>query len=438
MSLGRIIKNLRIARDLSRDQLVGEEYSNSHIASVEQGVKRPSVQMLCYVADRLEVPLWSLAEELLGEYDVPTAELLDLARELTERDQLQEAMVVLDVATQHEDSVSDSRRVDAAKVEAEVEFRRGNHRRALEIYHRYRRIVEDIGCDAEVAEAYYRIGCVQFSCGNYRDALHWLYLAATRIYPVRGHYRCLSKSILRVYGQALLANEQPELGRKAFEHLLEVSDKGEVNYVLARYGAGLCALECAQHRDACRHLERAVCAIEKHSLPLQGAAVSARLHLGRGLMLNGEYSEALDQLDRSYSLQPRMQTVNVALQCLLKSSRLTEADVSTWFERVTDDLWSAASDEQRSLYRCLRAEIASERGCPRRALDEAVCAREYAPEDHLSLRLRTLSIQLRAAVRRGSHDICREIAEELREVSAGEITSQKADQLWEDCGWTTW
>ncbi|MDQ5824416.1 MAG: tetratricopeptide repeat protein [Chloroflexota bacterium] len=60
--LGRRIRHLRIRRNLTQQDLAGEDYSKSYISAIEQGKTRPSLEALQRIAARLQTPASTLLD----------------------------------------------------------------------------------------------------------------------------------------------------------------------------------------------------------------------------------------------------------------------------------------------------------------------------------------------------------------------------------------
>lgn len=61
-TLGERIKQVRLSRAMTQQQLAGEDYSKSYISAIEQGRTRPSLDALHRLAARLEVPVGQLLD----------------------------------------------------------------------------------------------------------------------------------------------------------------------------------------------------------------------------------------------------------------------------------------------------------------------------------------------------------------------------------------
>jgi tetratricopeptide (TPR) repeat protein len=61
-TLGQRIRQIRIRRGLTQQDLAGEDYSKSYISAIEQGKTRPSLKALQRIAARLEVPAGTLLD----------------------------------------------------------------------------------------------------------------------------------------------------------------------------------------------------------------------------------------------------------------------------------------------------------------------------------------------------------------------------------------
>ncbi len=60
--LGRRIRQLRIRRNLTQQDLAAEDYSKSYISAIEQGKTRPSLEALQRIASRLQIPASTLLD----------------------------------------------------------------------------------------------------------------------------------------------------------------------------------------------------------------------------------------------------------------------------------------------------------------------------------------------------------------------------------------
>lgn len=63
MSLGEKIREARLASNLSQRELCGERITRNMLSQIEHGTAKPSMQTLCYLAERLGRPLSYFLEE---------------------------------------------------------------------------------------------------------------------------------------------------------------------------------------------------------------------------------------------------------------------------------------------------------------------------------------------------------------------------------------
>src|SRR5256885_8711552 len=61
-ALGQRIRQLRIRKGMTQQDLAGDDYSKSYISAIEQGKTRPSLEALQRMASRLEVPAGMLLD----------------------------------------------------------------------------------------------------------------------------------------------------------------------------------------------------------------------------------------------------------------------------------------------------------------------------------------------------------------------------------------
>src|SRR5689334_7113817 len=64
-TLGRAIRDRRRARGLTQSQL-GHRLTKGYVSEVERGHSLPSLRALAFIADRLDVPVGELLEEVKG------------------------------------------------------------------------------------------------------------------------------------------------------------------------------------------------------------------------------------------------------------------------------------------------------------------------------------------------------------------------------------
>ena len=71
--LGRRIRQLRIRRNLTQQDLAGEDYSKSYISAIEQGKTRPSLEALQRIAARLQTPASTLLDPNAADLQISEA-----------------------------------------------------------------------------------------------------------------------------------------------------------------------------------------------------------------------------------------------------------------------------------------------------------------------------------------------------------------------------
>ncbi|HEY0069230.1 MAG TPA: helix-turn-helix domain-containing protein [Chloroflexia bacterium] len=69
--LGRRIRQLRIRRNLTQQDLAADDYSKSYISAIEQGKTRPSLEALQRIASRLQIPASTLLDPNAADLQVP-------------------------------------------------------------------------------------------------------------------------------------------------------------------------------------------------------------------------------------------------------------------------------------------------------------------------------------------------------------------------------
>ena len=67
MNIGEKIKNLRMSKMMTQQELAGEHITRNMLSRIENGFALPSMQTLLYISDKLGVPAgFLLAEGIAG------------------------------------------------------------------------------------------------------------------------------------------------------------------------------------------------------------------------------------------------------------------------------------------------------------------------------------------------------------------------------------
>lgn len=57
VNIGNRIKEIRLQKNLTQNELCGTELTRNHLSLIESGKSLPSVKTICYIADRLDIPV---------------------------------------------------------------------------------------------------------------------------------------------------------------------------------------------------------------------------------------------------------------------------------------------------------------------------------------------------------------------------------------------
>ncbi len=400
MNLGRVLKNLRIARGLTRQDIVNGRYSVSHLAAVEQGVKRPSVDMVDYLTSRLEFPLVQLCEEILEE-DYPALELIRLSMMLSEREHSDHALTVLSRVSEREKAPESPYRAEILEAHAEIELTRGDTRRARELYDEARRARERGGNDRLIGRAYYNVGRVEYERGDFQEAHHWFFLAWDRIDSTCAEHAQLCRDVLLLYGNTLLQLGQYRTSRLMYERLLSLagdSMEGSRCYVLANWGLGRCLLELENYSESLTCLSRA--AELARSLPDGEVPRAAILtDLGVAVREQGDLEGARALLEEAVQYRTeacRLRCINELLECLLRAG-VSPDEADGWRSLVDPEALEGAPPSDVAAHHLMEARISERRGDHRSAQALAMRAYETAPETSAALRNKALGVVLAIA-----------------------------------------
>lgn len=404
MNLGRVLKNLRIARGLTRQDMVNERYSVSHLAAVEQGVKRPSVDMVDYLTSQLEFPLEQLCEEILEE-DYPTLELIRLSLMLSRRGRGDHALAMLRRAGDREKAPESPYRAELLEAEAEVELLRGNAARARELYDEARRARERGGSDHLIGRAYYNLGRVEYERGDFQEAHHWFFLAWDRIDSTCVEHAQLCRDVLLLYGDTLLQLGQYRTSRLMYERLLSLDGEavdGSRCRILANWGLGRCLLELGDYRDSIRWLSAAAALARDfpgHDVPRAAILTD----LGVAVREQGDLDRARVLLEEAVQHRAeacRLRCINELLECLLRAG-ISPDEADRWRTMVDPDVLKGAPLYDVAAHHLMEARLFERRGDYREAQVLAMEAYETAPETSVVLKNRALGVVLATAETQG-------------------------------------
>lgn len=420
--LGQILKNLRIARGLSREELVRGHYSVSHLAGVEQGSKRPSVRMLDYLARRLMYPLEKLVPQVFAE-GFPAPELLRLARKICRDGQYE---IALDVARRVNglEGVHETYRADILTTEAYIEFARGNYQKSAGIYRAVCRVRERGGNAVLISRAYRDVGLVEECMGNHDRALHWLFMAWERLGSERSQNPELSRNLLRAYANNLFYFCHYDQALSMYERLRSLCEAAHVtDRLFAHWGIGSCAEKLGDFARAEHHHTRAAALAEEMEggEPYLGEIY---INLGVALRKGGRHERACSILAQSYShnLEYRpslvLHSINETLQCLLEMEEVCTDEIARWLEAAVPSVIDDASEEQRAVHQLLLARISGLNGNHEEACARARQAFAAAAPAQIDIRTGALAELLHNASTSGDCDTMDWVASRLREMSS--------------------
>lgn len=363
MSLGRVLKNIRVARDLSREEVVAPKYSISHLAAVEQGVKRPSIRMLTHVADRLRVSLEMLVPDVM-ENGIPVPEMIRLARSLCREGKYDLALNILQQANDKDENEDDGGqyRVDRLEAEAYIEFGRNNLDRSLDLYSQVSKIRERGGNPLLIAQIYHSMGLVERRRDRLQRASHWFFIAWEKLSPEYSNHPTFALELLRNYGDTLMEIGEYPTARSIYERCMalmtsehETQDPIEV----LRKIAG-CATETGDLGEAEEHLLRAV--KEAQGKGRRKGLTSLLTKLGTVIRRQGRPEQALPHLVAALDLADSAGTnpvgiLNEIAQCHLAASDDVPEEIEQWEQSITSEILERATEEERTLFLLLKSEV---------------------------------------------------------------------------------
>ena len=398
MSLGRVLKNIRVARDLSREEVVAPRYSISHLAAVEQGVKRPSIRMLTHVADKLRVSLEMLVPEVM-ENGIPVPEMIRLARSLCRERKFDLAHDILQQAKDKDEEDGGQYRVDRLETEAYMEFGRNNLDRSLDLYAQVSRIRERGGNPLLIAKIYHSMGLVERKRNELQRASQWFFIAWEKIAPEHGSHPGFALELLQNYGDSLREIRQYPTARSIYEHcmaLMTPNSEARDHIQVLRKIAG-CASETGELETAEEYLLRAVSRAQEAGR--QRDLTGLLTELGTVIRQQGRPELALPHLMAALDLADgaganSVATLNEIARCHLAASDDVPEEIEQWEQSITAEILERASDDQRTLFLLLKSEVLKRR---EQYGESFTCAREAFCEGSGSLDLSILAAALDAA-----------------------------------------
>ena len=156
-TLGQLVRECRLSRGMSQSDVAGSKYTRSFISQLENDQIRPSAASLGYIADRLRVPLSHLSQAYLNT-EVPGRFVLELAEELVERGEYQQAEELLPCLL-HGDNPVDTR-VKAHLAMAEIKTLRGEYPAARELVQAARWLAVEDRDSLNAIRCYVKLGAI--------------------------------------------------------------------------------------------------------------------------------------------------------------------------------------------------------------------------------------------------------------------------------------
>lgn len=398
MSLGRVLKNIRVARDLSREEVVAPKYSISHLAAVEQGVKRPSIRMLTHVADRLRVSLEMLVPDVM-ENGIPVPEMIRLARSLCREGKFDLALDILQQANDKDEDDAGQYRVDRLEAEAYIEFGRNNLDRSLDLYSQVSKIRERGGNPFLIAQIYHSMGLVERRRDRLQRASHWFFIAWEKIAPEYSSHPTFALELLHNYGDTLMEIGEYPTARSIYERciaLMTSEHEAQDPIEVLRRIAG-CATETGDLGEAEKYLLRAV--KEAQGTGRRKGLTRLLTKLGTVIRRQGRPKQALPYLVAALDLAGSagtnpVGTLNEIAQCHLAASDDVPEEIEQWEQSITGEILERATEEERTLFLLLKSEVLKRR---EQYGESFKTAREAFCNASGSLNLRILAIALDAS-----------------------------------------
>jgi tetratricopeptide (TPR) repeat protein len=370
MSLGQRIRELRQSRGLTQTQLGGAELSKSFISLVERDRTRPSVETLTFMARRLGTSVDGLLGQEGRLHETAAESLLTLSREAAKRRELATALRLLDAA----EYVAQTYHLDEAT--REVSLQRADILIAQQAYAEAWPLLERVKAACEESQDHWRLGRTLLTLARYKvrvrefpeaislleNALLILKRARASRDPARAEalillgtaltYTGAFEDSLRRYEEAAISDiakrdtvlrgralwgiglAHRKLGNfeKARDHLMRARDAMEEaeelpDLMRVLKNIGQLDLDQGRHKDALRHLHRAMRVAEKVGNPLTlGSVITelARAHLEAGDLDDAEHF-AQQSLARAREADP----VEVAeSQAILANIRMRRKDLT--------------------------------------------------------------------------------------------------------------
>jgi len=302
--LGERVRQLRVAAGLTQSELAGERFSKEYVSQIERGKTRPTQETIEWLAGRLGVDPTFLSSGVSGDERTRVEAALARAEGLIDAQRYDDAIAELEkVRPAVEATGIGHLRARALSGEAWAHFRRGDARRALDIFTYVRSEVEDESfTDVDRAEVLFGLGVcraklssIATSVALLDEALKLAEGSGTPCDPLRSR-------ILFWRARARERQRDYEAAREDVERALELaealSDRSGLAHLCLQ--ASLIAEREGHWVLARRHAERAKAIFEE---------LSDQLHVGMLLnnlgglqFLLGKPDEAVALLKNSFAV----------------------------------------------------------------------------------------------------------------------------------------
>jgi transcriptional regulator with XRE-family HTH domain/Tfp pilus assembly protein PilF len=257
-SLGDRVRRLRNARGLTQSELADTRVSKEYISQIETGKTRPTPRMVEWLAERLGVDPFYLADGISEADYHETEAVIAQAEEAVDEKLYPEAIKL----------VTGLRRTPEAPelllrslfVESWSRMYLGELRTALDRLERARALAEtDAFTDVDRAEVLYRLGCcryklnsIEVSLGQFSEALRLAERSGLPCDRLRAH-------ILEWRSRCYRRQRDLEAAREDIERALELADALDDDETVAHvhFQASLVCERNGQWRQAKKHFERA-------------------------------------------------------------------------------------------------------------------------------------------------------------------------------------
>ncbi len=304
--------------ELTQADLAAPEYTKSFISQLEGGFADPSLDTLRFLSRRLQMSLSTIAGDDADQRFAGAEGLLRWGRETASEGNLNLARRVLEVASEIAALTGwNEHRAEAALLLADLEIRSDNFDRA-------EGLLNEAGALAAAAGPWMQI----------RKEL-----AAGMLMLRRRDTGAAAAAFQRGLGLARKNPRHPDLTARAL------------------FGIAAAAVQAGELRQARRRLQSAITLTERQQLGLLQA--HARFRLGRVLMLEGAYVDAVDQLLTASRMLEQDGDRGVRLNALLALGRASLAIGDTVQAMRAADEASALADAPDT---AMRARIGALRG----------------------------------------------------------------------------